>query len=95
MASEAAVALAKRYVWWQGPAETLENVPQLLRQIMALGTPADYATALGLWGKNAFVCALLEAPPGALDDRSWYFWRRHFGLPEAPPPARRFDAAAG
>jgi hypothetical protein len=93
MVSTAAVTLAKRYVWWQDPAETLENVPQLLRQIMALGTPADYATAVDLWGKRAFRHAFLKATPGALNDRSWYFWRRHFGLPEEPPPARSFDAS--
>lgn len=94
MDSSTARALAQRYVWWQSTEETLVDVPRLLRQIMRLGTPGDYAAAVRLWGREAFREALVAAPPGALDDRSWYFWRRHFGLPEAPPPARRFDEAA-
>ncbi len=94
MDSSTARALARRYVWWQSTEETLVDVPRLLRQIMRLGTPGDYAAAVRLWGREAFREALVAAPPGALDDRSWYFWRRHFGLPEVPPPARRFDEAA-
>jgi len=85
--------LAKRYVWWQLPEETLAEIPRLLQQIMRLGTPGDYAAAVELWGRDAFFAALVAAAPGALDERSWYFWRRHFGLPEAPPLARRFDEA--
>jgi hypothetical protein len=91
---EVARALARRYVWWQAPDEALGHLPKLLQQIMTLGTPEDYAAAVKLWGREAFREALIAAPPGALDERSWYFWRRHFGLPEAPPPARRFDEAA-
>ncbi len=91
MPSSAARTLAQRYVWWQSPDETLAGVPRLLQQIMKLGTPEDYAAAVALWGRDAFRSALLAAGPGALDERSWYFWRRHFGLPEAPPPVRRFE----
>ena len=42
MVSDAAIRLARRYVWWQEPAETLLDVRHLLRQIMALGRPEDY-----------------------------------------------------
>jgi hypothetical protein len=94
MVSDVAIRLARRYVWWQEPAETLADVRHLLRQIMALGRPEDYRTALDLWGRDAFVGALESAPPGAMDDRSWYFWRRHFNLAEVPPPLRCFDDAA-
>jgi hypothetical protein len=94
MESDAAIRLARRYVWWQEPAETLAEVHRLLCQIMALGTPEDYAAAVKLWGRDAFREALVSAPPGAMDDRSFYFWRRHFGLPEVMPPRRRFDDAS-
>jgi hypothetical protein len=94
MDSSPARTLAQRYVWWQPPEETLADVPRLLQQIMQLGTPNDYAAAVELWGREAFRAALLAAPPGVLDDRSWAFWRRHFGLPEAPPRARTFDETA-
>jgi hypothetical protein len=49
-----AIRLSRRYVWWQEPTETLRDVHHLLRQIMALGTPEDYAAAVELWGRDAF-----------------------------------------
>lgn len=94
MSSSPARTLAQRYLWWQSPEETLADVPRLLQQIMQLGTPADYAAAVTLWGRDAFRSALVAAPPGVLDARSWSFWRRHFGLPDTPPPTRRFDETA-
>lgn len=94
MDSDPARRLAQRYLWWQTPEETLAEIPRLLQQIMQLGTPEDYRIALELWGRDAFRAALIGSPPGVLDDRSWTFWRRHFGLPETPPPTRRFDEAA-
>lgn len=84
-------ALAGRYSWSRSLDETLGDVPGLLRQILRLGTPEDYASALEIWGRDAICDALTSAPPGALDDRSWFFWRLHFGLPELPPPRRRFE----
>jgi hypothetical protein len=86
--------LARRYVWWQPPDATLRRLPALLCQIMSIGTARDYVSARELWGEEAFREALLKAPPGALDERSWAFWHRHFRLPERPMPQRKFDAAA-
>jgi hypothetical protein len=85
-----AEALARRYVWWQTPAETLRKPSKLLRQILALGTAEDYVLALGTWGEAAFRDALSSAPPGAIDDRSWAFWHRYYGLEIPPPPRRNF-----
>jgi hypothetical protein len=82
--------LAARYVWWQ-PAECTLRAPSvLLWSVLKTGTAEDYVALRELYGEPALVAALQVAPPGAIDDRSWYFWRRHFGLPETPPPRRRF-----
>ena len=89
-----ALRLARRYIWWQEPNETLEDSARLLCQIMARATPEDYVAALRVWGRPAIREALQHALPGWIDDRSWYFWRRHFQLQELPPPTRRFDAAS-
>jgi hypothetical protein len=87
-----AARLAHRYSWWQEPQDTLAELEHLLCHIMGRATPEDYTAALRLWGRERFRAALEHALAGWMDDRSWYFWRRHFQLPEIPPPARRFDA---
>jgi hypothetical protein len=80
--------LAQRYVWWQPISQTLENPGRLLCQILSIGTAEDYLMGLELWGEQAFRDALRDALPGAVDDRSWAFWRRYYGL-KIPPPLRR------
>ncbi len=86
--------LARRYVWWREPEAALGELPRLLCQIMALGTARDYVAARRIWGEAAFRDALLGALPGAMDERSWAYWHRHFELPERPMPKRCFDEAA-
>lgn len=80
--------LALRYVWWQPAEETLRTPQVLLWQILKLGTADDYVAARAIWGEDAFRQALRDAIPGALDERSWVFWHRHYGL-EIPPFPRR------
>jgi len=82
--------LAERYVWWQEPSETLRTPPVLLRQILRRGTEDDYVAARRFWGEAAFKRALVTAPPGALDKRSWAFWHRHYHLHPKAFPRRRF-----
>jgi hypothetical protein len=82
--------LARRYVWWQTPAQTLESPEVLLRQILKLGTADDYLTARELWGEEAFKRALITAPPGAIDERSWAFWHRQYRLEPEPQSSRSF-----
>ncbi len=86
--------LARRYVWWMDPEAALHDLPRLLCQIMAFGTARDYVAARRLWGEAAVKDALQRARPGALDERSWVFWHRQFGLPERALPKRQFDDAA-
>jgi hypothetical protein len=83
-------ALARRYVWWQPAEETLASPETLLRQILKIGTADDYVAARRHWGEEAFRRALISAPADSLDERSWVFWHRHYGLPEKPFPKRSF-----
>ncbi len=85
--------LARRYVWWMDPEAALRDPPRLLCQIMAFGTARDYVAARREWGEGAFKDALRTARPGALDERSWVFWHRHFELPPCALPKRQFDDA--
>jgi hypothetical protein len=81
--------LARRYVWWQSPAQTLVRPALFLCQLMQLGTAEDVRCARSLLGDDAFRSALRLAPPGVLDARSWNFWHLVLlGQPPPPPPAR-------
>jgi len=90
-AASKAEALALRYVWWQSVEETLASPDTLLRQILRIGTADDYVAGCALWGEQAFKRALASAPAGSLDERSWAFWHRIYGLPERPFPRRSFQ----
>ena len=83
-----ATRLAKTYVWWQPPAETLNDPTKLLRQILRLGRAEDYLSAVELWGEPALYAALLHARPGEIDPKSERFWRLRFGLTRNEPAAR-------
>jgi len=82
--------LAARYVWWQPVEATLREPLPLLWSVLKIGTAEDYVALRALVGEPALIDALRRAPPGALDERSWVFWHRHYGLPEVPLPTRRF-----
>jgi hypothetical protein len=84
-------ALASRYIWWQPATETLASPGSLLRQILKMGTAEDYVAAREHWGENAFRDALISAPAGSLDERSWVFWHRQYDLPLKPFPKRSFS----
>ena len=81
--------LARRYVWWQTPEQTLARQTHFLCQLMQLGTSDDVRVARELLGDEAFRGALRAAPPGILDARSWNFWHLFwFGAPPPPMPER-------
>jgi hypothetical protein len=82
-------AITARYVWWQPVEETLREPTVLLWSVLKTGTAEDYLAIRDRFGEAALIDALRHAPPGAIDDRSWLFWHRHYRLPETPPPRRR------
>jgi hypothetical protein len=63
--------LARRYVWWHTPEQTLTRQDHFLCQLMQLGTAQDVRTARSLRGDDEFRAALRSALPGVLDARSW------------------------
>ncbi|MEO7729414.1 MAG: hypothetical protein ABIY55_00455 [Kofleriaceae bacterium] len=84
MSADVLLALARRYVWWQPPEQTLARPARLPCQLMQLGTLEDISSARDVLGDDAFRAALRDAPPGILDARSWNFW--HLVLLHQPPP---------
>ena len=86
--SEPLQQIARNLCWWQPAALTLSDPPRFLIQVMVLGTWQEVQKVNGFFGWGAFKDALLNAPAGVFDVRSWAYWRAVFGLPEAELPRR-------
>jgi len=80
--------IAKELFWWQAPELSLANPRRFLAQVMTLGTLEEVRQVKDFFGWDALKDALLNAPAGAFDVRSWDYWRAFFGLPEADLPRR-------
>ena len=80
--------IARNLCWWQPPEVTLSQPRRFLTQIMVLGTWQEVRKVKDYFDTDAFRDALLNAPAGIFDVRSWAYWRAVFGLPEAELPRR-------
>jgi len=80
--------IARSLIWWQPPEIALANPRRFLAQVMTLGTWDEIKKVEAEFGLDAFKDALLNAPAGVFDPRSWAYWRAVFALPEAEMPRR-------
>jgi hypothetical protein len=80
--------IAKSLFWWQPPKVALSNPRRFLAQAMTLGTWREVEELKKYFGIGAFRDALMNAPAGVFDCRSWAYWHAVFGLPEAEMPRR-------
>ena len=85
-----AMAMARKYVWWQPPERTLEDRRLFLAQMMTLGTVADIRWLLSRVSTSELRRVLRDPPIGIFNRRSWNFWHLRLGLTPTPAlPARR------
>jgi hypothetical protein len=84
-------AIARRVVWFEEPAEALEDPIRFMAYAMAYATHNDM-TVLRLHVSDIdFREALDHAPPGIIDPRSWAYWNSKMGREPPPPmPQRTF-----
>jgi transcriptional regulator with XRE-family HTH domain len=88
--------MARRYVWWQSPADAVKDPRRIIAQVMDIGTLEDLQALAMAFGKTALVDALRHARPGWFRPKSWVFWHKVLmletgsGIP--PMPKRRLDA---
>ncbi len=80
--------LAQELFWWQTPDHSLADPRRFLAQVMALGTWQEVQTIRAAYEPEALKDAVVHAPAGIFDARSWTYWRAVFGLPEAELPRR-------
>ncbi len=85
-----AQAIARRIAWWQEPGWTLARPAVFAAQVMAEGTIDEVRDIEQLYGRPTLRRALLEAPSGVFDRRSWNYWLLVLGVDRTTPlPARR------
>ena len=77
--------VARRVVWFQEPTETLTDPARFLTYVMTYGTAEDLAALQGVVDLDGFREALVHAPAGILDARSWAYWNLRCGRQPAPP----------
>lgn len=87
-------SLARRYCWWQAPAEALRTPRRIVARVMEMGDYSDVERLGDVLGDSAFRDALQHAEAGEFSPRSWHYWHYRLGLAhlgEMPPlPQRRF-----
>lgn len=81
--------LAKKYVWWEKPAEASRGRQRLVAQVMNLGDYDDVQRVAQRLGDKFLREVLRNAEAGQFDERSWAYWSYRLGIVrpgEAPPP---------
>ena len=84
--------IASRVVWWDTPEHVVLRLDDFLCRVMALGDLADANYVEQTYGVDRLRTALLSAPAGVLDARSWHYWHHRLGLgAPGPLPSRRLE----
>lgn len=87
-------SLARRYMWWQTPAESARMPQRVIAQVMDIGDYADVEVLAAQVGETTLREVLRSAQPGQLRPRSWAYWHYRLGLSrvgQVPPlPTRHF-----
>lgn len=85
--------IARRIVWFEEPAEALEDPIRFMAYAMAAATHDDIKVLRRYVSDDDFREALDKAPPGIIDPRSWAYWNAKFGrYPPPPMPKRAFGS---
>jgi hypothetical protein len=85
------IALARRLVWFESPEQALADPVRFLAYAFARATHEDMNILRQYLTEADFREALLKAPPGIIDPRSWCYWHVRLGQYPAPTmPERKF-----
>ena len=81
--------IARRIVWDEPVAYTLEHPDVFLTRLMVHGTLEDIVAVKRHFNDDAFRDAIRNAPPGLFDPRSWSYWHVVLRMEPPPLPSRR------
>ena len=94
--TQAIMAMAQKYIWWQKPEEAAAWPERVIAQVMNMGDFDDAKILLESVGGEAFITTLKSAQAGWFNERSWHYWHYRLELclfGEVPaPPVRRFGS---
>jgi hypothetical protein len=84
--------VAPRIIWFEPAEAALANPVRFLTYLMTFGTIEDIKVVRRYVSLDDFREALVHAPPGIMDKRSWAYWNIRFGRYPVPAmPQRTFD----
>jgi hypothetical protein len=84
-------ALARRIIWFEEPAEALEDPIRFVAYALEHATHEDMKILRRYVTEDGIRETLDAAPPGIIRPRSRAYWNAMFGRYPAPPmPQRRF-----
>jgi hypothetical protein len=67
----------------------MEDCRRFVAQVMTFGDWNETLLTMNLLGTEPFRQALLDAPAGIFDIKSWTYWHQRLQLPLTPLPRRR------
>ncbi|MDB5971029.1 MAG: hypothetical protein JWQ90_3479 [Hydrocarboniphaga sp.] len=83
-------AVARRVIWFESPAEALDDPIRFMAYALASATHEDLNVLRRYVSEDDFREVLDQAPPGIIDRRSWAYWNSKMGRYPAPPmPTRK------
>jgi hypothetical protein len=87
-ANELLLRMARKYVWWKTPEDTLAQPQRVIAQVMDLGEFGDVNQMAEILGEDRLREVLVHAEPGQFRERSWEYWHYRLDLvePEHVPP---------
>ena len=82
--------LAQRLVWFEPPEKALAEPVRFMAYAFARATHEEMKLLRVYVDEVDFKQALVEAPAGIIDPRSWAYWNARIGRYPTPPlPTRR------
>lgn len=87
--NERTTALAQRLVWFEPPDQALADTTRFLAYAFRHARASEMAVIREYLDDDSLRAALVDAPPGIIDPRSWAYWHLMLDLEPAPMPTRR------
>lgn len=86
-------AISRRVVWFEPPAQAIEDAARFLAYAMTYGEDRDMREIRRYLSDDELRDALNNAPAGIFDPRSWAYWNLKLGRYPTPPMPERKSLA--
>lgn len=82
-------SVARRVVWFKPQAEAIKETNIFVAYVLTYGTHEDVSILRKYLADEDFRKAIITAPPGIFDPRSWAYWNLKIGRYPTPPLPKR------